>query len=328
MFNEVFFFTYIFAGFVGFLAILIVVLLAKYWTSANKKLFASIRNFMICTALLDALYFYIAYSNISAGHYSTSPLLRALDISVFIGQVFFWAGYIREKGEFPLSSKKNIRILFYGFFVLCLIAAIIDYGFLLDDYYLAGTGIKRTAAIAIEIFICVFLTLVTSWHLVRGLTELVQKKIRIIVAAISGLITINGIWNTLLVLGLMTKTIDYETESSIDPTALFIFIINIFTVILVTQEDFTALFNITNQQPDKENDISSYMDIIAQSHSLTQREREVLELAYEGLSNPQIAEELFISAHTVKRHMHNIFEKLDVSTRVELIHLINKEYNE
>ncbi len=71
-----------------------------------------------------------------------------------------------------------------------------------------------------------------------------------------------------------------------------------------------------------ENDIQGRLDLIAQSHGLTQREREVLELAYEGLTNPEIAEELVISKYTVKRHMHNIFEKLDISTRMELVHLV------
>lgn len=67
------------------------------------------------------------------------------------------------------------------------------------------------------------------------------------------------------------------------------------------------------------------LDYIAETHSLTEREREVLALAYEGLTNPEIAEQLFVSKYTIKRHMHNIFGKLGVSTRMELVHLINGE---
>ena len=53
--------------------------------------------------------------------------------------------------------------------------------------------------------------------------------------------------------------------------------------------------------------------------SLTARETEVLELVATGLSNKQIAEELGISAHTVKFHVNAILGKLDVHSRTEAV---------
>jgi len=53
--------------------------------------------------------------------------------------------------------------------------------------------------------------------------------------------------------------------------------------------------------------------------SLTEREREVLQLIAAGLSNAQIAERLVISIGTVKSHMHNIYGKLGVETRAQAI---------
>jgi DNA-binding NarL/FixJ family response regulator len=49
--------------------------------------------------------------------------------------------------------------------------------------------------------------------------------------------------------------------------------------------------------------------------ALTDREREVLDLLALGLTNKEIAEKLFITTNTVKRHLKAIFEKLDVHTR-------------
>lgn len=49
--------------------------------------------------------------------------------------------------------------------------------------------------------------------------------------------------------------------------------------------------------------------------ALTDREREVLNLLAEGLTNKEIAEKLFVTTNTVKRHLKAIFEKLDVHTR-------------
>ncbi len=49
--------------------------------------------------------------------------------------------------------------------------------------------------------------------------------------------------------------------------------------------------------------------------SLTEREREVLTLLAEGLTNKEISEKLVITTNTVKRHIKAIFEKLNVHTR-------------
>ena len=48
---------------------------------------------------------------------------------------------------------------------------------------------------------------------------------------------------------------------------------------------------------------------------LTARELEILELVADGLSNKEIAKKLIISLHTVKNHIHNVLEKLEVGGR-------------
>ena len=60
-------------------------------------------------------------------------------------------------------------------------------------------------------------------------------------------------------------------------------------------------------------------DGVAEITSLTKRETAVAELAGQGLSNKQIAWKLNLSEHTVKNHLFRIFDKLDVSNRVELL---------
>lgn len=57
---------------------------------------------------------------------------------------------------------------------------------------------------------------------------------------------------------------------------------------------------------------------VADDVGLTRREREVLLLIAEGLSNKKIASRLHISSHTVKSHVRNIMEKLTLHTRLEL----------
>ena len=50
---------------------------------------------------------------------------------------------------------------------------------------------------------------------------------------------------------------------------------------------------------------------------LTSREREILELIGEDLTNQEIAERLVVEVGTVKNHVHNILQKLNVSSRRE-----------
>jgi DNA-binding NarL/FixJ family response regulator len=59
--------------------------------------------------------------------------------------------------------------------------------------------------------------------------------------------------------------------------------------------------------------------------SLTRREKEVLALMVKGHTNTQIAEQLSIAVGTVKNHLKNIYAKLGVHTRVEVL-LLAGEY--
>jgi two-component system, NarL family, nitrate/nitrite response regulator NarL len=59
---------------------------------------------------------------------------------------------------------------------------------------------------------------------------------------------------------------------------------------------------------------------------LSQREREIVGLVAQGFKNKEMAEKMFISEQTVKNHLHNIFDKLGVSDRLELaLYAIHKK---
>lgn len=60
-------------------------------------------------------------------------------------------------------------------------------------------------------------------------------------------------------------------------------------------------------------------------HELTAREREVLTLMVEGLTNPKIAERLFITRSTARAHVSNILSKLGVTNRSEAVVLAMRE---
>jgi DNA-binding NarL/FixJ family response regulator len=59
--------------------------------------------------------------------------------------------------------------------------------------------------------------------------------------------------------------------------------------------------------------------IIIEAYGLSPRERDVVRAIARGLSTPDIAEELFLSAHTVRDYIKSVFEKVGVSSRGELV---------
>ncbi|MBN2103260.1 response regulator transcription factor [bacterium] len=58
----------------------------------------------------------------------------------------------------------------------------------------------------------------------------------------------------------------------------------------------------------------------SESVKLTVRELDVINLIAEGLSNKEIAKRLFIETQTVKNHIHNILDKLQLHNRFETVH--------
>jgi NarL family two-component system response regulator LiaR len=57
----------------------------------------------------------------------------------------------------------------------------------------------------------------------------------------------------------------------------------------------------------------------AMGYDLTSREKEILKLMAEGMSNPDIADRLFVSRSTVKFHVSNILSKLGAESRTEAV---------
>ena len=428
MYTKIFFLVYIFAGFAGGLAILMAVLLIKYWSSGNKRLLAAIRNFMICTALIDALYFYFDYDMLVNGDYSTNALCRVLDICLFIGQVYFWTAYVRMKTMKDADSLKRLEKFTRAVIGICVVMAVAGYGFMMSDYYQAPEGPGRTRAIIIEAVLMTMLTFINLWNVKYALSEIIQKKCRRYIICITIMLVVNGVWNGILVISLLNGELSYVRQNVMDPTPVFFLVLSTLTILLILSEDFTALFKADSSSYDdsaggaggcgsgssfvsgagaatggcedasvsipgisvsesgsvsgsdalpgsgicasgsivsaggnaasntgiprisvsgdggfpcsnagtfaggdssawdiRENSaLQKRLDYIAETHFLTEREREVMELAYYRMTNPEIAEKLCISKYTVKNHMHNIFEKLDISARADLIMFVDK----
>jgi DNA-binding NarL/FixJ family response regulator len=75
---------------------------------------------------------------------------------------------------------------------------------------------------------------------------------------------------------------------------------------------------LTEKSPAVVAEVSVRLGVLEQGATLSMREREVVALVAQGFKNKEMAEWMFISEQTVKNHLHNIFDKLGVSDRIEL----------
>ena len=71
--------------------------------------------------------------------------------------------------------------------------------------------------------------------------------------------------------------------------------------------------------------ITRSFEEVFNKYNISIREKEVVEMIINGKSNKEIEEHLFISQHTVKNHIYNIFQKTRVKSRSQLIRLFIKD---
>ena len=65
-----------------------------------------------------------------------------------------------------------------------------------------------------------------------------------------------------------------------------------------------------------------FLDGVLKQRQISRREREIMELILQGKSNKEIEDSLFISYNTVKNHIYNLYQKLGVKSRGQMIHFV------
>ena len=99
---------------------------------------------------------------------------------------------------------------------------------------------------------------------------------------------------------------------------IFLFFTLNFPPILYLRHNMSRLYVEPRVQPLLDVDLDPFFN----RHQITPREQEIIRLILEGKSNTDIEKELYISLHTVKNHIYNIYQKLEVKNRLQITSLI------
>ncbi len=109
-----------------------------------------------------------------------------------------------------------------------------------------------------------------------------------------------------------------------DLTIIFWFVIGIVMIYLVYRRAFVPAY-FSKEDKLQEFSLEERLEKVREQYDLTEREKELVELIYEGRSNAEIADQLFISESTVKTHIYNIFKKMKIKNRMSVMRIVRDE---
>ena len=311
------FFVYLTAAMVGSFVIVSITLFFRHdgrITDAQKYLRAvAISYFIVCI-----LYIIIDYYRLIMIHETeTNTFYRIVDIVAWLCTKYFWYLFILECSVLTDKIKKRLKLLIRVTLIPLIVVSAFNYGYFMDEYYFVEDAQTRKFVLVIQaIGVCMTLIMNVLFVVVAH-KQCYYLGIRKLIYFMTAILLINGAYNGFITLFLVNGKVKHiEWYQMFDPTALFFLIINMLLFFLVKQyHDIEKTKNITGQR----------IATIAQSFSLTRREQEVAEYLYKGLTYAAIADELVISKYTVKRHVHNLYEKLEIESKNEFIELVDSQ---
>lgn len=327
MISNTLFITYTIMCFLSLQAITLIIIIGKHRDVGKTRLLKASAFFIVICIILGLFYYITYYRELVLGEFAANIFLRALDSVIFYAMGYSWVKLIDAIIVSPNPKMALWRKYTNKVFAILMICSAMIYIFLLDEYYSTDQFWAEVIVIVAEIVLGLTVIVFTAAYIWLGYRDLLDKASRHYILTVSILVNFNNLWNNTVVVSVFIHQVDIGVKCTLlyGVTSILLLIINFLTIFYMYKKDFSPLFFEKDHKSQPALTEEDLINLVAEQHRLTQRERDVFFLAYQGLTNPDIADRLFISKHTVKRHMHNIFEKLDVSTRVELMHLVQSQ---
>ncbi len=288
---------------IGFAALSI----AVFWTLKTRE--SDLRNFCILYALFTLVlvllvlkkYLFLNVEDYSARlWYLISGVLQLVQFAVIVAALHFLLGVYQVRFRKVITSMFLVIMLICYGLILSPIGAVLDVN---SRTVRLGIGFQIAS---VWYFVSFTLMLALGYGLLRRVwrTDNRNFMVGLLIFATFGYgeTLINLPWT------LRTTVVALSAESNFlftsIPYALYgIFLINYFLHYPVP----TALVS------------DNLSEEFLSRYGITDREGEIIQKVIQGKSNADIANELFISLATVKTHLHNIYQKIGVDSRYDLL---------
>lgn len=284
-----------------------VLAIAGFWTFKTKD--ADLRNFCIVYALftvvliLSVLMKYLSLNvegYTSRTWYAIQGVHQIVNPSVIVAVVYYFLGV------YQIASRKIIFGSFLITWLICIGLIFSPFGVLFD----ANNGIihfEPGFKIASIWYILSFtFALGLGYGFLRRIWNTQKRNLALgllVFATFGYLETLTGFlagWNKV--------TVSFGRDTDFLYSSIPYVLYGLFLV--------TYFLNYSLQTPIGQDQLSE--NFLA-TYNITGREREIIEMVIKGRSNADIAKELFISLATVKTHLHNIYQKVGVDSRYDLL---------
>lgn len=324
MYKGLVFTGYIVALCFALIGVALIVLILMKNRKEQTGLFKSVRLFSFLILCLSVLYFYFFCREVLLEKYSIPAIWRVFDYVLCGAVVFSWIRVLSELLHGVKSAKYAAIVIGGGQAVVGAFTTA-----------LFGNGYYRILNAAVGGFFTVFeviLTLATVIFVIKYTVKFINEEVDVLRRIFGGfnsiLLLIWGIDQAVIDVGLYAGRygISAWDLKTFDPTAIIMTLMALLTLVYVFKEDFSPIYFIAREENNYDGDTSvDILSIVAEENHLSVRECETMRLIYDGYSNLEIADELCIALSTAKKHAKNIYSKMGVSGRMDLVHFINEK---
>ncbi len=320
------FFGYIAAAVAVVAALVLIMIMLIQNSQYERKKLQSLAGVLFGSICMNTLYFLSFFDSLTSLTALYAPLERCNDIllsfviNLFLFLFLFQMGRENRPG-LARAFRPTLIILIAAF----TFAAVIYLTVVTDQYRVSGGHLllAETAQIILTAVICL-VTGIFTWTAIRP-AEGAEGKDRLLVRSIAGEGIVNivtAVYNAAGSIVLFHNSFDYLKWCGPGDMNTWLFVLSDILILMIVVCFYRAQDRAAGPafaEGEGAAAASVNMPAIPPSLGLTPRETEIAERILQRQTYREIAEELTISEHTVKRHVHNIYEKAGVSRRDELI---------
>lgn len=314
----------IIAVFAVLMVLILITLLTKHRDIKNSVQLNRLKYSIICFCLINALYFTCSDKSNVWACFQWGYISNILDTILFPCWVFSWGMYM--KTLFPQQYKRPIlyQILCCVFIIIALVSIAACFCFEREGYH-TENDIKKIILIVIEILFTVISGLFITVHGIMAVSSMKAGETKAYAVIVSIAIGLYCMYSEIITIIFMLGVYERRMAAIYHDITYFVMIfIATVTLVYLFRHDFSPIYF----REDKQVRVFTEQEIIdrlADECCMTKREREIAHMIFAGESYESIADKLYISKYTVKKHVHNFYGKLEVDSRMNLINKVRNE---